>query len=455
MRTKILGIILGVVLLLGLGITMQVRSSMIGFMNSELDRLGQSHVAQLAHEVSEVFAADETDLLVSELDEAVAQDADSAYAFVLTADGEMVAHTFNDSAIPADLVVTARSAEPHFDLPDGSGVVHNYSAVTDDGQHVVVLGLSEARPTETIDGTTRRLLLTTFLVGLVGAGAAALLTWLLTRPILDLARTTTKIAHHDLSTRATVWANDEIGSLAKSINQMVAELEANRDTIAESQEARSRLLKQLISAQEEERKRIARDLHDTVGQALSSIMLDASLIERSANSAAQQTRAIGLRQLSAETLEQVRRMSRELRPSVLDDLGLAAALDRYAAEFQLRFPEMVIELHCDLPVRLPPAVETGLYRVVQEGMTNVARHSHARTLSVLVTQRGSTVLAIVEDDGTGFDPEQARTNGQSVGLHGMRERIELLDGTFEIESNSSGTTLYVEIELENLGVGSK
>lgn len=449
-RIKILGIILGLIMVLGLGITWQVRSSMISFMNNELDRLGQSHAAQLAEENSELLATNDIAGVTLALEAAVAQHADSVYAFILGPDGEVVAHTFDDTGFPPDLLSVAMSDERHLDLGGEAGVVHNYSnPILNSAQGVVFLGLSEARLLRAIDGTTLQLLVTTVFVGVIGAVAATLLTWLLTRPILDLVHTTRRIGQGDLSARATIWAEDEIGSLATSINQMVSELESNRRTIAESRAARTRLLEQLIGAQEDERKRIARDLHDTVGQALSSIMLGASLIERSDADQEQRTRAVELRKLSAETLEQVRRMSRELRPSVLDDLGLAAALDRYAAEFRLRYPEIVTDLHCDLPQRLPPAVETGLYRVVQEGMTNVARHSGARTLSVLVTRRDATVRVIVEDDGVGFDPAEARRNGQSVGIHGMDERIELLNGSFDIESSDSGTTVYVEILLDD------
>ncbi|MFV1971339.1 MAG: HAMP domain-containing protein [Acidimicrobiia bacterium] len=451
-RTKILGIILVLTTVLGLGITWQVRAAMNAITANELDSRGQAQTLELATRIAEPLSRNNSVSVSQILDETVAQHPDTMFALITDPDGDVIAHSFGEAGPPSELVeiepqIGEQSAQ-HADITSEDGLVHTFAETIPDGEGSVArLGLSEARLGKAIDGITLQLLVTTLFVGLVGVVAATLLTWLLTRPILDLVGTTRRVARGDLSVRASVWAEDEIGSLADSFNQMVKELESNRTTIAENEEVRTRLLKQLIGAQEDERKRIARELHDSIGQALSSIMLGASLIERSDAPQEQRSRADELRQLSAETLEHVRKMSRELRPSVLDDLGLAAALDRYAAEFQLRHPEIVADLHCDLSERLPSVVETTLYRVVQEGMTNVARHSGARMLSVLVTQRDGTVQAIIEDNGVGFDPVQAARNGESVGIHGMVERVELLSGRLDIESNRNGTAVYIEIPV--------
>src|SRR5690606_29616196 len=135
------------------------------------------------------------------------------------------------------------------------------------------------------------------------------------------------------------------------------------------------------------------------------------------------------------------------RPSALDDLGLAAALERYVNEFAVRYPQLDVDLHCTLPNRLPSSVETSLYRIIQEAMTNAARHSQASALSVVVSQRDGQVQAIIEDNGAGFDVTAARRAGSSVGLHSMTERSELLGGKIDVESSPEGTTVYVEIPV--------
>jgi signal transduction histidine kinase len=312
---------------------------------------------------------------------------------------------------------------------------------------VVRLGLAEQRLQAVVDTVTSQMLLTTLLVAIAGIVAAMLLTWLLTRPILDLVATTKEVGRGNLQARAPHWADDEIGTLADAFNQMVADLDGSRRAVAEKEQARTVLLTKLISAQEEERKRIARELHDGVGQMLTSLMVGLRLAQRSDSPALMQARMEELCTTASETLEQVRVLSRELRPSLLDDLGLAAALERYTAEFGKLHTAIDVDLHCDLPERLPSPVETAIYRIVQEAMTNAARHGKATNVGVLVSRRNGDVQTIIEDNGCGFDVDLVRRRHSSVGIFGMRERAEVLAGTLDIESGPSGTTVYVEIPL--------
>ena len=184
-----------------------------------------------------------------------------------------------------------------------------------------------------------------------------------------------------------------------------------------------------------------------MGQALSSVVVGMAVLTKSTSDPALLAKRQELQEVAEEALEQVRQLGRELRPSALDDLGLAAALDRYSQDFALLHPGVAVDLHFDLPERLSTTTETNLYRIVQEGMTNAARHSAATTLSVLLTSRDGLVKVIIDDDGRGFDPDAARKNGRSVGIHGMQERAELVGGRMTIESGRSGTTVFVEVPV--------
>lgn len=454
-RTKILGMVLALTTVLGLGITWQVRTVMGRVAVGELESRGRSEISDLAARTVDPILLNDTYSVVEVLDDTVANHADAIYAFVIDPDGQVLAHTFGESGFPIELLAIDDHATyeneggiGHIVLDSGEGRIHDFSAPVFDGRAGVVrLGLSEERLSNVVDGITTQMLMTTLAVGVVGVVAASFLTWLLTRPILELVETTRRVGQGDLSARASHRADDEIGALSVSFNQMVADLEANRATIAESAEARSRLIDQLIGAQEEERKRIARELHDSVGQALSSLMVGITVLTRLPEDGPVRAKGDELRGLAAETLEQVRQLGRELRPSALDDLGLAAALERYAGEFAVTYPGITVDLHCDLPARLPATVETTLYRIVQEGMTNTARHSRARNLSVLISRRRDKVQTIIEDNGVGFDPVSARKDGHSVGIHGMTERAELLGGRLDIESGEGGTTVFVEVPV--------
>ena len=202
----------------------------------------------------------------------------------------------------------------------------------------------------------------------------------------------------------------------------------------------------VVDAQEVERRRLARELHDETGQALTSILLGLRAVEEADIGDEAREATARLREQVVDTLHDVRRLAVELRPSALDDFGLVPALERLVETFREQ-TGIPVELETVLgETRLPPPVETALYRIVQEALTNVIKHSRASRVSVLVTRKRDSVAAVVEDDGVGFSPDEARDGG--LGLVGMRERITLLDGRLTVESEPErGTTLVAEVPV--------
>ncbi|HEY7141321.1 MAG TPA: PAS domain S-box protein [Methylomirabilota bacterium] len=217
-------------------------------------------------------------------------------------------------------------------------------------------------------------------------------------------------------------------------------------------EVRARLLEQVTVAQEEEQRRLARELHDETGQSLTSLLVGLRTLSEAPSLSAAREQVAELRRVAARTLDEVRRLARGLRPGVLDELGLVPAVDQLALDHaQMRsLPVEVSAVGFGLE-RLPPAVEASLYRIIQEALTNAAKHSSARTASVVLQRRREVVQAIVSDDGCGFDVEgMLRTPAARahLGLHGMRERAALLGGTVTIESTpGEGTTIYVRVPV--------
>lgn len=456
-RTKILGIVLGLTVLLGLGVTLQVRAVMLRVFISELENRGLSVASDLAARSAEPILLNDTFALHQLLSETVKNHPDALYAFVVDAGGRVVAHTFGEDGFPTALLqpsltnrIVAQDGGQirHILFQSNEGPLHEFSAsIFAGGTEVVRLGLTENRLIRVVNSITSQMLFTTLMVALTGIGAAMLLTWLLTRPILDLVAATREVGSGNLQARAPHWADDEIGALADAFNLMVTDLAESQEAIADKEQARTHLLQKLITAQEEERRRIARELHDGIGQVLTSIMVGNKLASQLNDLGAVRRKNEELYEVAMEALGQVRLLSRQLRPSIMDDLGLAAALERYAGDFSSLYANLTVQFHCDLPIRLPDTVEITLYRIIQEAMTNVARHSGATLLGVLVMQRDGRVQAIIEDDGTGFDPVAARKASNSVGLHAMAERAELIGGELNIESSEHGTTVYVEIPI--------
>ena len=202
------------------------------------------------------------------------------------------------------------------------------------------------------------------------------------------------------------------------------------------------VLARALDAQEAERRRLALELHDETGQQLTSILLGLTAVERAASEEERAKAVAGVRETAVQTLHDVRRLAVELRPSALDDFGLVAAVERLSELMQERSGiHFDVEVH-GLAQRLPPEIETTLYRVVQEAITNLVKHSGAKHASVVLRRTNGVVNAIVEDDGRGFD---SRTPSGGIGLSGMRERLALVQGRLEVESSGAGTTIVAQV----------
>ena len=243
---------------------------------------------------------------------------------------------------------------------------------------------------------------------------------------------------------------DKLGADPRFSNSdlRLAETFASRAAIAVdlSQRVARDALRRVVAAQELERRRLARELHDETGQALTSVLLALRPLEEKAADEATRAVVAEVRELVVATLHDVRRLAVELRPKALDDFGLEAALERLTQTFaeQAGLPA---DFHARLGnERLPEEVETALYRIVQEALTNIVKHAQASRVSVVLTRKGDSAVAVIEDDGLGFDEDETRDGG--FGLVGMRERVALLDGRVTIEaSRGSGTSIVAEVPL--------
>ena len=211
------------------------------------------------------------------------------------------------------------------------------------------------------------------------------------------------------------------------------------------------LSRQLVTAQELERRQLARDLHDQIGQNLAVLNINLSIARAQLPPAAArgvEERLVDSQKVVEETAEHIRGLLAELRPAVLDDYGLGAALLWYVPHTAKRIG-LVARMSIDEQrTRLPPDVEIGLFRIAQEALTNIAKHARARQVSVTLEEDRQATRLIIADDGVGFDVAAPRRPEQhwSLGLVGMRERAEALGGRLQIESApGQGTTVIAEV----------
>ena len=213
-------------------------------------------------------------------------------------------------------------------------------------------------------------------------------------------------------------------------------------------------LRRVVDAQELERARLARELHDQTGQALTSILLGLKHLDEVIETDEARAATAALRELVVSTLQDVRRLAVELRPSALDDFGLVPAVERLAATLAEQ-SELAVDVEARLGEhRLPAEAETALYRIVQEALTNVVKHASAARVSITLVRKEGSAVVVVEDDGRGFEPGSTRAG--ALGVVGMRERVELVGGRLTVESSpGAGTTLVAEVPVSRPPAGNR
>ena len=380
-----------------------------------------------------------------------------AYAMILDREGRVVANTgpLHGQGLMPEGVITSLIARKTTS-PEGERLYEVAAPIRMGSTTVgtVRVGMSYEPLTRMLWSTVGKVMSVLFLLMLVGISAIWRFSHHITEPIKELSEGARRIAAGDLGHQVKVARADEIGELGGAFNRMSVELQRSREELRRKEEMRERLLKQVITAQEYERKRIARELHDETGQALTSILVGLKLLESASDIGEAHHQSASLRALTVETLEALHDLALELRPSVLDEFGLAAALERYVKDFGVKH-----RLAADFQVHglesrgIPVSMETTLYRIAQEALTNVARHAGAANVSVLLERRDNLAVLIVEDDGRGFDVGRALGKGRDeghLGLFGMQERASLIGGILTIESSSSGgTTIFVEVPLSS------
>jgi len=281
--------------------------------------------------------------------------------------------------------------------------------------------------------------------GLIGAALAGLMYWL---PLRAMGRVEDEIETLLGQLRESQAA---LGVLAENLEHQVearsSDLSRALAELRDKEQNLRELSTRAVGMQEAERRAIARELHDSAGQSLTAIRIHLQLMEGLASGRLEEI-AGRTTTMVDETLEEIRRAVNTLGPAVLDDVGLAEAIERACIDLSER-----LEIEVDCEVMLPessltPAIETSCYRVVQETLTNITRHARPSLVAVRVATEGGMVRVTVTDDGRGFDPEAAIRAGRSRGLVGMRERAELLGGELRIDSApGEGTKVTAEFPL--------
>ena len=446
-RTKVVGIAAMCILIASVALVWHDYRDMSIAMSSQLLERGITTATGVAAQSRNLILTGDQFALHTIATNTINSDKDVTYVLIIDAERNVLVHTF-DQGIPVDLLgVNKLQAEERYRvqaLKTELGIIHDVAVPILGGRAGVVrIGMSEATVKAQISQHIKDSLLWVVIVLIVGLYIAYGLAVFLTKPISQLAQAARTVGTREFRWKPPIWAKDEIGSLGATFNQASEEL-------MRKEEMREQLLGKVITTQEEERRRIARELHDETGQALTIIMMHlAQLRDMLPTETTEAKKRISQsRSLVEKTLNDLRKLIYELRPEVLDQLGLVAALRSYVRT-HLQTENIKTKLHFHkLQDRINPEVEVTLFRIIQESITNIIRHSRATMVDINVMVDDLTAIAMIKDNGVGFDVKKALADPESLGLRGVQERVAVFEGQLIIESKAGhGTCLEVTLPL--------
>lgn len=468
---RVNGVIIGNLLLLSLIIGAVVIQTTVNLLEQQIDRRGAEIGTSLAALSSNDILLDDRYALFERINKSKSKTEDVRYILVADYAGRMLAHTFG-SALPAGLPIdmpqlkheflkNVKSGEPSYMVTkydSNEGIIREITVPIENGAvGFLRIGMSEQSTQRLLRETMHGFFITTLLICVLAVGGATHLAHYIIKPIQTLSFAAKEIRLGNYSAQALVNDEAEVGHLAAVFNDMARSLQEkekeNNRLLAElraKEAVRTTLMNRLFTVQEDERKRISRELHDETSQSLASLLAYMKLLESKLDIPAQRELIIQAKNVAVNVLGNVRKMAVELRPPVLDDLGIITAMAKYINEYKIQHNLAVSFKAVPDIIEADATIALALYRILQESLTNVAKHAYATCVQVDLVRDEDWVVLTISDNGRGFGPlalVQAYQNNR-LGICGMRERVELLRGQFAISANlGQGTKITVKLPL--------
>ncbi len=473
---KINGIIIGMLLLLSLIIGIIMMKTTSRLLDQQIEQRGVEVGTYIAALSSNDILLDDHYALFDRINKTKNNREDVRYILITDSMGGIIANTFAGN-LPKGLPLAPliKNAEP-LSMDSAALINDEYHVIkmnSNEGhiREIVVpiengaigfvrVGMSESSTQELLKKKLEEFFLTTFLVCLLAVFGASHLAYVIIYPLRSLTNATKQIQLGNFSVHAEVKAEDEVGYLATIFNEMVDSLQEkdfeNKHLLKELRDKeamRAILMHKLFTIQEEERKRISRELHDETSQSLASLLAYMKVLLSKLTDDNQKELLLGARDVAINVLDGLRKMAVELRPPVLDDLGLIAAIDKYINHFSMQHHIPIYFSSPDTKLMISNDISLALYRILQESLTNISKHACATEVRITLLNDTNTISLIIFDDGLGLRPgelESARQNNR-LGVYGMKERVELLGGSFDFHSVSgNGTKITVVLPITSL-----
>jgi len=463
---------MGIVVVVGLATIITINLVVEGVVRGVIEQNGLAMAGTMAGNLADSFLDGELVSVKSALENEIVSNNYVVYAYILNRDDGTVVDTFShgfpeqllrvDPPLGTDLsVVKPLDIAGHLVLDVGVPLVSGLNTIE------LHIGLNESALLTPLSRISRIILAMTLLGSIIGGVAALLLGRLITGPLEQLTRQAILIGEGNLDRQIQLNTRDEVGNLARSFNMMTVQLKRTIETLrgrnqelslltlklGEREEQLGKLWHKVVSAQEDERKRIARELHDETAQSLATIAVGLKSVEEIIP--IDQARGMlflgQLRNMTGQVLKELHNIVYNLRPTILDDVGLIAAL-RWYAETRLGRGGVDVDVQVvGINRRFPMGLETTLFRVGQEAISNIFKHAQAHKVILFFELKERSLTMRIVDDGRGFDSEGIWSDVDErphLGLLGMRERVGLCGGTIDFASGlGKGTVVTVKLEL--------
>ncbi|SMF92052.1 Signal transduction histidine kinase [Paenibacillus uliginis N3/975] len=459
---KIFGVIIASLIFLASALGWIIWDSLHTIMTDELKKRGISVAHSIASLSSDYILMDEQYSIHQLISQAQLTNDDVRYILIINSSHDVVGDTF-EGYLPKGIIQAHTPESGHTlqvaTLMSDEGTIYDVLMPIEEGDvGFVRVGMTDTKAQTYINIKMKALFYVTLFICVVTAIITYYMTRFITRPINNLVAVATGISAGNLTMRASITNSDEVGRLGSAFNEMAdklinsnAEVELLLRELQAKEHLRDKLILKLLSAQEDEKKRISRELHDETSQALASLMVTMRILSNEAKDAEQQELLNTSRDTAASILREIRDLAVELRPPILDDMGLVPAIKKFVKKYEEKY-HIEVELFTpdEEDIGIEGHIAVAMYRILQEGMTNVAKHSAATQISINMEILKQSVTLIIRDNGCGIqrdDFELARQHNR-IGIYGMKERAELLGGSFFIYPISTGgTEIVVSIPL--------
>lgn len=437
LRVKVIGLVIFATLLLGLPVIYFVNKDFSQQNNMQLRLMSRAIGKQLSSQSVNYILEDNIYALTKLLRNSLKSDPDVVYAFIENKKGGVIASTFN-GGFPKGLL-EVNTFRPNnlstVKIKTDKGAVYDTSVPILKGKlGAVRIGISTKRSSMLLYSLIRSIIMVMIFAAFLAIILSSSIAWWVMTPIVKLSDAFNNVKNGSYDIKLDVKRDDEIGKLTRDFNKMVDSLKKANDERVENDNLRKNFITNVIKAQEEERKRIAKDLHDQFAQMLAYIKIRIGLLKGLSDIEQARESIIDIGEELAKALDTVRNIARSLMPGILDEMGLVCAIQSYiddinkkSSDFKIDFWTVNIKNK-----RFSHNIEINVYRIIQESLSNIILHSQADYAEIRLEEHGGKITGVISDYGTGFKYDIIKKD--SLGIFGMIERAKLLGGDLEIKS---------------------